>query len=266
MDRENERPEKIVIDLEDLTEEREPAQSQNRIVVDNLSEPASGAQNYNQAGGGGFCTACGSRLTANSRFCSSCGKTMGQNGAQRPGGSQARNAGPAGNASAYRQASRTRVGGPYGAPPRQPAAGTTQVDGLMASEWSQYFLPAFYIISALSLFLPFVDFYLASWTGFNLAFGVDLGFGVRSQGHWAGVLLVLVIAACLVLSFVKFAGKTKIMLPLTGVGLLVLLVLFFEVTSEIGSSAIGIGFIVLFIALLLAGLVNAYQLTRGAGS
>ena len=149
-----------------------------------------------------------------------------------------------------------------------------QIEAHLSKDSARFFSPIIYIFAFLCLLFPFVSIAGISMSGFNMTFGMDIGWGVRVGGHWASVLLFLVILAGIGLSFWQNENRTKVIVALSAFGLLLLLGLAIGINSYLSSELgifrsyvnvrMGAGFYLLFLSFLAAGAINIYFIKKDA--
>lgn len=106
-----------------------------------------------------------------------------------------------------------------------------QAEVHLRSESARFIAPAIFGFAFLCLFFPFVNLAMFSLSGMNLVFGLDIGFGARVGGHWAGVILFLVILGGIAISLWDRGSKHKVIIAFAALGLLLLLGLAIGINS-----------------------------------
>ncbi len=194
-----------------------------------------------------FCPACGTKIEQNAKNCNGCGKLV-------PKEISMQFADAVEKAAQFSE--RT----------------LPQVEAHLNQESARFITPGIFIFTFLCLFFPFVKIAGFTLSGFNMAFGVDPGFGLRVGGHWAGVLLFLLILAGIGLSFWQNENRSKVVTIISALGLFILLGLAIGINSylsrELGAFSgivnisMSIGFYLLFLSFLVVGAINYYYMKR----
>ncbi len=194
-----------------------------------------------------YCPACGTKLEQNAKTCNGCGKLVPKEISMQFADAVEKVA----------QFSEKTL---------------PQVEAHLNQESARFITPGIFIFTFLCLFFPFVNIVGFTFSGFNMAFGLNPGWGVRIGGHWAGVLLLLFILAGIGLSFWQNENRPKIVTIISALGLLILLGLAIGINSylsrELGAFRgivninLSIGFYLLFLSFLVVGAINYYYMKR----
>ncbi len=138
-----------------------------------------------------------------------------------------------------------------------------QAEEHLRSESARFITPAIFGFAFLCLFFPFVNLAMFSLSGMNLVFGLDIGFGARIGGHWAGVFLFLMILGGIAISLWDKGSKHKIIIAFAALGLLFLLGLAIGINNYMSDQlggfvqvSMGAGFYFLFLAFSVLVALN----------
>ncbi len=238
-------PDKIVIDLEDLADDNGGERYSNQ--AGSISGTSRG-KNLNAQGMTGnvkYCANCGFKLSAGAQSCPQCGNTV------------------------YKERF-SQLDETFDRVAQFSKRGLPQGEASFSGSGARFISPGILVFTFLCLFFPFISITGVTLSGFNMAFGLDSGFGFRVGGHWAGVLLFLVILAGIGLSFWQNSNQSKILVALSAFGLLLLLGLAIGInnylSSELGYFSsffelkMGAGFYLMFLSFIAIAAVNIYFL------
>lgn len=185
-----------------------------------------------------YCVNCGYQIERPGSTCPSCGKTMPTEISQQIAGAVDKAA----------QFSEKAI---------------PKVQEQLKGEQAHFITPTILIFTFICLFFPFVSLAMFSINGMQLAFGVDVGLGLRIGGHWAGVLLLLTIIAGIGLSFWKKNNNHIIIIVVSAFALILLLGLAVGINGymarQLGSFIdvrMGAGFYLMFLSFIAVCVLN----------
>ncbi len=188
-----------------------------------------------------YCSNCGFKMNEGTKLCPECGKSLPSDIA-------------------------TQFAGVVDKAAHLSEKALPQAEKHLRSDNARFITPALFGFAFLCLFFPFVSVAMFSLSGINLAFGLDV-FGARVGGHWAGILLFLVILGGIGISIWSKGNKYIIIVGLAASGLLLLLGLAIGINRYISAQlggfmevSLGAGFYFIFLALLAVVVVNIYFL------
>ncbi len=189
-----------------------------------------------------YCSNCGFKINESTNVCQECGKTL-----------------PSDIAS--------QIAGVVDKAAHLSEKALPQAEEHLRSDSARFITPALFGFAFLCLFFPFVNLAMFSLSGINLVFGLDIGFGARIGGHWAGVILFLVILGGAAISLWSKGNKYIIIIGFAASGLLVILGLAIGINSYISTQlggfvevSMGAGFYFILLALLAVVAVNIFFL------
>ncbi len=198
-----------------------------------------------------YCANCGSMLKENSRYCSMCGvSTISQTG--------------------------LTVGQQVDKVVNYLEKSTPQVKKQLSNKYNRHISPVLFALALFSLFLPFVTLScegveIVTLTGFDLATGVDFGYGQRSDGNMWAIIFIIVMIGGLGICFWQNEKSPRYILGSASVSFLFLMITLADMGSEVsGQGNMGFGFsyqfrygfnfIILFILAIIG--YNAYFLYK----
>lgn len=240
---------KIVIDHDDLLDTSETARLDVNI---NDFETSTVDRDYHERGQFSsvkYCSNCGGSLLAGATKCSKCGNSV-----QRDPFSRIPEA--------------SRIAGQYS------EKTMPYIETLLSGQNARFIVHGIYVFALFCMFFPFVSAVgLVSLSGINLVFGIDLGFGARIGGHWAGALLLLTIIIGVGLFFWNNRLKNKVLVVLSAFGVLLLIGIAVGISAALSDLSGGfgdfinigdyinyqIGFYLLLLAFLASGVVSAFM-------
>lgn len=189
-----------------------------------------------------YCSSCGFKTNEGTKVCPSCGKALPSDFA-------------------------TQVAGVVDKAAYFSEKAIPEAEKQLRSDSARFITPALFGFSFLCLFFPFVSLAMFSLSGMNLVFGFDIGFGMRAGGHWAGVILFLVILGGIAVSLWSKGDRHILIIGFSASGLLLLLGLAIGINSYISNQlggfvqvSMGAGFYFIFLALSAVTTINIYFL------
>ena len=239
-------PDRIIVDLDDPPDDVVIKKTTARTgsQTGQTREPAAKTQRTRK-GTANYCMNCGAKVSTSEGLCSECGT-----------------AAPKDVFAHFSDL--TEKAGQFS------ARAAPQIEARLSNDYARYISPGIFSFAFLSMFLPFIGAYGFSINVFNLVFGIDLGFGARLGGHWAGVLLLLIVIAGIGLGFWRNDKRTIAVISVSALGLLLTIGLAVGINMMVKDLiggfvdfiqiSLGAGFYLLFLSFLAAGVINFFFL------